>query len=284
MSPVARSKLRRRRPSRTDCDLSSNRSRNLVNEYRPEVVAIESVFMAQERIERPEAGPRAIGGDLCDFRCRTSNSSSMRHAKSSRPSSAAGRRARNRSFTWSVRFCNSVAIRRRMPRMPSRSRSATPTSGACRRRLADNAWHSRRQDDRIAARQASGPSRRRSSSSNAAASATKSKRRCRRFSNCRRSARKSSFAHHLVVRDDAHTLYGFATEDEKALFRLLLKVSGVGAKMGLAILSGMTSRTSNAACVTRTLPMLVKIPGIGKKTAERLIIEMRDRIEASLRG
>lgn len=85
---------------------------------------------------------------------------------------------------------------------------------------------------------------------------------------------------HLLVRDDAHMLYGFATGDEKALFRTLLKVSGVGAKMGLAILSAMTV-TDFVQCVRRDdTATLVRIPGVGKKTAERLIVEMRDKFDA----
>ena len=86
---------------------------------------------------------------------------------------------------------------------------------------------------------------------------------------------------HLLVRDDAHTLYGFSTENEKALFRLLLKVSGVGAKMGLSILSGMGVSDFERCVRYEDTAMLVKIPGVGKKTAERLIIEMRDKIEQS---
>lgn len=83
---------------------------------------------------------------------------------------------------------------------------------------------------------------------------------------------------HLLVREDAQTLYGFATAGEKSLFRSLLRISGVGAKMGLAILSGM-SIDGFVRCVEQEdAAMLVKIPGVGKKTAERLIIEMRDRI------
>jgi len=84
---------------------------------------------------------------------------------------------------------------------------------------------------------------------------------------------------HLVVREDAQTLFGFATAEEKALFRSLLKVSGVGAKMGLAILSGMTVGDFQRCVEYEDSAMLVKIPGIGKKTAERLIIDMRDRID-----
>lgn len=84
--------------------------------------------------------------------------------------------------------------------------------------------------------------------------------------------------HHLV-REDAQTLYGFATEPEKSLFRLLLKVSGVGAKMGLSILSAMSVSDFQRCVQYEDTAMLVKIPGVGKKTAERLIIEMRDRID-----
>ncbi len=84
---------------------------------------------------------------------------------------------------------------------------------------------------------------------------------------------------HLAIRDDAHVLYGFASESERALFRALLKVSGVGAKMALAILSGM-SADDFATCVqAEDTAALVRLPGIGKKTAERLIVEMRDRLD-----
>jgi Holliday junction DNA helicase RuvA len=86
---------------------------------------------------------------------------------------------------------------------------------------------------------------------------------------------------HLLVRDDAHALFGFSTKDEKVLFRLLLKVSGVGAKMSLAILSGMGVSDFERCVRYEDTAMLVKIPGVGKKTAERLIIELRDKIEQS---
>ena len=83
---------------------------------------------------------------------------------------------------------------------------------------------------------------------------------------------------HLIVRDDAHLLFGFATEAERTLFRSLLKVSGIGAKVALAILSGIETdefiRCVNAGDSTR----LTALPGIGKKTAERLVVEMRDRV------
>ncbi|NDD74798.1 MAG: Holliday junction branch migration protein RuvA [Gammaproteobacteria bacterium] len=86
---------------------------------------------------------------------------------------------------------------------------------------------------------------------------------------------------HLVVREDAHVLYGFASDAERRLFRNLLKVSGVGPKMALAILSG-TSVDGFAACVeSNDSATLTRIPGVGRKTAERLIVEMRDRIAAT---
>lgn len=84
---------------------------------------------------------------------------------------------------------------------------------------------------------------------------------------------------HLLVREDAQVLYGFSTEDEKALFRALLKVSGVGAKMALAVLSAMGVGDFQRCVEYEDAATLVKIPGVGKKTAERLIIEMRDRVE-----
>tara|TARA_B100000676_G_C17719701_1_gene650726 strand:+ start:164 stop:757 length:594 start_codon:yes stop_codon:yes gene_type:complete len=83
---------------------------------------------------------------------------------------------------------------------------------------------------------------------------------------------------HLAIRDDAHLLYGFSSEDERALFRALLKVNGVGTKMALVILSGMDPN-SFADCVhSGDTARLTALPGVGKKTAERLIIEMRDRV------
>ena len=85
---------------------------------------------------------------------------------------------------------------------------------------------------------------------------------------------------HLVVREDAHILYGFATQEERALFRNLLKVSGVGPKIALAILSGV-SVEGFANCVKmQDAASLTRIPGVGRKTAERLLIEMRDRLDA----
>ncbi|WP_018955061.1 Holliday junction branch migration protein RuvA [Thioalkalivibrio sulfidiphilus] len=83
---------------------------------------------------------------------------------------------------------------------------------------------------------------------------------------------------HLHVREDAHVLYGFASESERALFRSLIKVSGVGAKMALAILSGMTASEFSRCVLDGDVASLVRLPGIGRKTAERLVVEMRDRL------
>ncbi len=83
---------------------------------------------------------------------------------------------------------------------------------------------------------------------------------------------------HLVVREDAHVLYGFATEAERRLFRGLLKVSGVGPKIALAILSGSSVEDFLRTIEAEDIAMLTRIPGIGRKTAERVIIEMRDSV------
>ena len=84
---------------------------------------------------------------------------------------------------------------------------------------------------------------------------------------------------HLAIRDDAHVLYGFSSEQERGLFRSLLRVSGVGAKMALAILSGMTADEFARCVQSEDTASLVRLPGVGKKTAERLIVEMRDRLD-----
>ena len=86
---------------------------------------------------------------------------------------------------------------------------------------------------------------------------------------------------HFVVREDAQTLYGFASEQERQLFRTLLKISGVGAKMGLAILSTMSSADFQRCVAYEDSATLIKVPGVGKKTAERLIIEMRDKFDTA---
>jgi holliday junction DNA helicase RuvA len=84
---------------------------------------------------------------------------------------------------------------------------------------------------------------------------------------------------HLVVREDAHLLFGFATEQERRLFRTLIKVNGVGAKLALTILSGIETDEFIQCIQTGNTDRLVRLPGIGKKTAERLVVEMRDRLK-----
>ncbi|QGU31987.1 Holliday junction branch migration protein RuvA [Thermochromatium tepidum] len=83
---------------------------------------------------------------------------------------------------------------------------------------------------------------------------------------------------HLAVREDAWTLYGFMRERDRALFRALIRVTGVGARMALAILSGMDAARFAQCVEQEDTTALMRLPGIGKKTAERLIIEMRDRL------
>ncbi len=84
---------------------------------------------------------------------------------------------------------------------------------------------------------------------------------------------------HLAVREDAQQLYGFATRDERSLFRYLIKVSGIGPKSGLMILSGMDVQRFVQCIQNEDINALIKIPGIGRKTAERLLIEMRDKLK-----
>lgn len=84
---------------------------------------------------------------------------------------------------------------------------------------------------------------------------------------------------HLIVREDAHLLFGFVSEAERSLFRHLIKVSGIGARTALVILSGM-SADQFARCIHEgDVTSLVRLPGVGKKTAERLVIELRDRLD-----
>ncbi|MCL1078448.1 Holliday junction branch migration protein RuvA [Parashewanella spongiae] len=85
---------------------------------------------------------------------------------------------------------------------------------------------------------------------------------------------------HFIVREDAQLLYGFTTKQERALFRLLIKTNGVGPKLALTILSGMTA-SEFVSCVEHDdVATLVKLPGVGKKTAERLLVEMRDKLQS----
>jgi len=84
---------------------------------------------------------------------------------------------------------------------------------------------------------------------------------------------------HYVVREDAQLLYGFNTKNERALFREVIKANGVGPKLGLAILSGMTAAQFVQSVEREDISTLVKLPGVGKKTAERLVVEMKDRLK-----
>ena len=89
---------------------------------------------------------------------------------------------------------------------------------------------------------------------------------------------------HLVVREDAHLLFGFASEQERQVFRQLLKISGIGARTALSVLSGMTVSELYQAVSAHDGARLTKIPGIGKKTAERLLLELRDKLNAGPPG
>ena len=92
---------------------------------------------------------------------------------------------------------------------------------------------------------------------------------------------KVSLQTHLAVREDGHFLYGFLSEGERAAFRQLLKVSGIGARTALSVLSGLSVNELAQAVAMQEVGRLVKIPGIGKKTAERLLLELRDKLPKS---
>ncbi|MBY0579268.1 MAG: Holliday junction branch migration protein RuvA [Burkholderiales bacterium] len=85
---------------------------------------------------------------------------------------------------------------------------------------------------------------------------------------------------HLAIREDAHVLYGFATQDERRVFRLLLKISGVGPKLALSVLSGLNLNDLADAVVNKEAARLIRIPGVGKKTAERLLLELQGKFTA----
>ncbi len=87
---------------------------------------------------------------------------------------------------------------------------------------------------------------------------------------------------HLVVREDAHLLYGFATRQEQTTFRQLLKVTGVGARMALALLSGMDADELARAVVAQDVACLIRIPGVGRKTAERLLLELKGKLSGGV--
>lgn len=87
---------------------------------------------------------------------------------------------------------------------------------------------------------------------------------------------------HLAVREDAHQLFGFATQQERAAFRALIKISGVGARIALAVLSGLSVNELAQAVTTQDATRLTRVPGIGKKTAERLLLELRGKLGPDL--
>ena len=87
---------------------------------------------------------------------------------------------------------------------------------------------------------------------------------------------------HLVVREDAHLLFGFGTDNERRAFRLLVKISGIGARTALSVLSGLSVAELAQAVTLQESGRLTRIPGIGKKTAERLLLELKDKLGADL--
>lgn len=102
------------------------------------------------------------------------------------------------------------------------------------------------------------------------------------FCNLPRSGEAVELFTHLVVREDAHLLFGFLTEGERSAFRQLLKVSGVGPKVALAVLSGLSVEDLARAVAEGDAARMTRVPGIGKKTAERLVLELRDKLDAAL--
>ena len=89
---------------------------------------------------------------------------------------------------------------------------------------------------------------------------------------------------HLIVREDAHLLYGFATNEEREVFRQLIKVNGIGAKVALSILSGISLNELIDAIMHQKSNILVSIPGIGNKTAEMLVLELKDKFKNIIEG
>lgn len=104
------------------------------------------------------------------------------------------------------------------------------------------------------------------------------------FYNLPATGEKVSLFTHLAIREDGHFLYGFGSEGERAAFRQLLKISGIGARTALAVLSGMSVNELAQAIALQEAGRLTKVPGIGKKTAERLLLELRDKLPQPLAG
>jgi len=102
------------------------------------------------------------------------------------------------------------------------------------------------------------------------------------FYNLPASGEKVSLLTHFVVREDGHFLYGFASQAERFAFRQLIKISGIGARMALAVLSGLSVSDLAQAIVRQEIGRLIKVPGIGKKTAERLLLELKGKLGDAL--
>jgi len=101
------------------------------------------------------------------------------------------------------------------------------------------------------------------------------------FYNLPAAGEKVSLFTHLVVREDAHCLYGFGGDEERTVFRQLIRISGIGARTALAVLSGLSVNELAQAVTLQESGRLVKIPGIGKKTAERLLLELKDKLKSA---
>ena len=101
------------------------------------------------------------------------------------------------------------------------------------------------------------------------------------FYNLPAAGEKVSLCTHLLVREDAHCLYGFGNDDERSAFRQLIRISGIGARTALALLSGLSVGELAQAVALQESGRLVKIPGIGKKTAERLLLELKDKLKTT---
>jgi Holliday junction DNA helicase RuvA len=98
------------------------------------------------------------------------------------------------------------------------------------------------------------------------------------FYNLPATGEKVSLHTQMIVREDAHLLFGFGSDEERQTFRQLLKVSGIGAKTALSVLSGLSVTDLSHAVATQDTARIVKVPGIGKKTAERLLLELKDKL------
>ncbi len=104
------------------------------------------------------------------------------------------------------------------------------------------------------------------------------------FYNLPNTGERVTLTTHMAVREDGHFLYGFGSEDERATFRQLLKISGIGARTALSVLSGMSVAELASAVAMQETGRLTKVPGIGKKTAERLLLELKDKFAKALPG